>query len=140
MNIKSYFKRKRGFTLIEVLVSIALIALMATAILLTATGHVVYSHKVDKIYTASNLAKQRMDSLKQMIFSDLATQAPESDVRIDDTGEEDSSGDYMRTTEVEGDYDGNSYLVKIKVSVDRVEEGSASGNPVVIETLYADVD
>ena len=81
-----------------------------------------------------------MDDLKRYLVGDLADRASETDVRIDENGDIDVSGNYIRTTEITSDYDANPYLYKIKVSVDRVVEGEKYGSPAVIETLFADVE
>lgn len=131
---------KKGFTLVEVIVSIMLVSLVIAAVMGIVMQSSIFSKRIDQIYTASNLAKQRMDNLKRFNFNDLPTGGVETDVRIDESGESDSSGDYIRTTAITENFDSNSYLIKIKVSVDRVVDEAASGTPVVIETLFADVD
>lgn len=130
----------KGFTLVEVLVAMTIVAFLCMSILYAATQHMVYSRKVDSIYVCSNLAKERVNSLSNYLFSDLANNAVETAVRINDDGEEDLSGEFYRTTEVEEDFDGNPYMVRVKVSVDRSKDGVAAGKPVVIETIFTDVE
>ncbi len=134
------FRNQKGITLVEVIVSVILVAIIVTSIIVTVAQSSVYSNRIDLIYTSSNLAKARMDELKLLQFSDLADRGSESAVRIDENGQPDASGDYLRTTEITGDYDGNAYLAKVKVSVDKYVDGQPSGSPVVIETLFADIE
>jgi type II secretory pathway pseudopilin PulG len=137
--VKKSLLNHKGITLVEVVMSAAILAIVVITVVITVAQSSVFSRELDKVYAATNLAKMRVDDLKRLNFSDLATEAAETDVRIDSTGAADSGGNYIRTTEVDEDYDGNSYLVKVKVSVDRMDDGSPFGSPVVIETLFADV-
>lgn len=81
-----------------------------------------------------------MDNVKVIDFNDLSRWGSESKTRIDSDGEEDLLGDYIRTTEITENYDGNPYLTKVKVSVDKIIDGNESGYPVVMETLISDVE
>lgn len=131
---------KKGFTLVEVIVSVMLVSLVIAAVLGVVLQSAIFSKRIDQMYTSSNLAKHRMDGLKRLNFSDLISSAVETDTRIDEYGEADSSGDYFRTTEITEDFDSNPYLTKIKVSVDREVDEAAAGSPVVLETLFADIE
>ncbi len=134
------FSDKRGMTLVEVVVSAAILGIVVISVVATIAQSSVFSRRIDHVYTSNNLAKKRMDDLKRYLVVDLADRATETDVRIDSNGDLDVSGNYIRTTEVTENYDSNPYLIKVKVSVDRFFEGSAYGSPAVIETLFADVE
>jgi prepilin-type N-terminal cleavage/methylation domain-containing protein len=134
------YRNDKGMTLVEVLVSAAILGIVVVSVVATIAQSSVLSRRIDHVYTSNNLAKKRMDDLKRYLVSDLASRATETDVRIDADGDLDANGDYFRTTEITEDYDGNPYLVKIKVSVDRVVDEEAFGAPAVIETLIADVE
>ncbi|MFQ5953384.1 MAG: prepilin-type N-terminal cleavage/methylation domain-containing protein [Candidatus Omnitrophota bacterium] len=131
---------KKGMTLVEVIVSALILGLVVVSVVATIAQSSVFSRRIDHVYTSSNLAKKRLDDLKRYLVSDLAARATETDVRIDSNGDLDVSGDYIRTTAITEDYDGNPYLIKVKVSVDRYADGAAYGSPAVIETLFADVE
>ena len=133
-------RTKKGMTLVEVVVSAAILGIVVVSVIATIAQSSVFSRRIDHVYTCSNLAKKRMDDLKRYLVGDLADRASETDVRIDENGDIDVSGNYIRTTEITSDYDANPYLYKIKVSVDRVVEGEKYGSPAVIETLFADVE
>ena len=51
----------KGFTLVEVIVSVMLVALVISAVIGTVMQSAVFSQRIDQIYAASNLAKKRMD-------------------------------------------------------------------------------
>jgi type II secretory pathway pseudopilin PulG len=125
-------------TLVEVIVSAAIVGILVVSALATIAQNSVFSRRIDHVYTCSNLAKKRMDSLKRYLVTDLDKET-ETDVRIDLHGDLDENGDYIRTTEVTENYDGNPFLAKVKVSVDKFQDGEAYGSPAVIETLLADI-
>jgi prepilin-type N-terminal cleavage/methylation domain-containing protein len=131
---------RKGMTLIEVVVSAAILGLIVVTVIAMLAQSSVFSRRIDHVYATNNLAKKRMDDLKRYFVSDLAVIAVETDVRIDANGDPDESGDYIRTTAVTEDYDSNPYLYKVQVSVDRVVDGAAYGSPAVIETLFADIE
>jgi type II secretory pathway pseudopilin PulG len=144
-------KDKTGMTLIEVIVAVALVALVVVSLFASVTQTSVFSKRIDRVYTASNLAQRRMDMLKRFDF-DLIPFAEETDVRIDADGNLSSTGTYVRTTEVTENYDGNQFLLKVKVTVKKAKvniDGSIYGDtgqitfvgqPVVMETLFSDMD
>lgn len=131
---------KKGVTLVEVMVAVALVTVIVSTVAVTVAQSAVNANRLDMIYTASNLAKKHMDDLKSMSFRDLSDEAPETNVRIDSRGEADAGGDYIRSTEIDDEWGGNAYLTQVKVSVDRVVDSKASGHPVVMETLFSDVE
>jgi prepilin-type N-terminal cleavage/methylation domain-containing protein len=144
-------KSSRGMTLIEVIISIALVALVVVSLFAAVTQTSVFSQRIDRVYTASNLAQRRIDMLKKLDF-ELVEFAEETDVRIDADGNQDTNGTYVRTTEIETDYNGNPFLLKVKVTVKKANvsiEGniyddtgqiSFVGQPIVMETLFSDVE
>ena len=107
---------RKGISLVEVVVAMALVAIVSMAILAAVSQSAVFGGKADKIYAASILAQKRIDLLKKFSFSDLAGMAPETDTAIDI--DEDGTTDYMRTTTVTEDYDGYTGLIKVKVFVE----------------------
>ena len=145
------YRDHKGITLVEVLVSIALIALVIVAMGAALTQSSVFSKNIDTIYTASYLAQRRIDMLKRLDFDQLPGGAEDS-IRIDADGNASASGHYLRTTEITPDFDGNSHLIQIKVIVKRVKvniDGSIVdsggkmtflGRPVIMETLFADIE
>jgi prepilin-type N-terminal cleavage/methylation domain-containing protein len=138
--MKRFLHNKKGMTLVEVVVSVVILAVVVVSIVAALTQSSVSSRRLDMIYTANNLAKKHMDELKRFGFSDVVENAAETDLSINADGDFDSDGDYLRTTEITENYDGNSYLAKVKISVDRVVDGAASGHPVVVETLFVDLN
>lgn len=133
----SFLRDTKGLTLVEVVVTIALIAIVIVSVVATVVQSATFSNRIDKVYTASYLAQRRIDLLKRFDFDEVPN-AEETDIRIGADGTVDPDGDYIRTTGVYTD--SNPYLLKIKVSVDLVIDGSPSGSPVVMETYFVDSD
>ena len=133
-------KNNRGVTLVEVMVSTLIISIVLIAVLTVITKTIENASQIDMVYTASNLAKKKVDDLKRMPFRDLKNFAEETNVVVNSTGEVDAAGAYVRSIEITENQHSISYLTKVKVSVDRMVGGAPTGNPVVIETLFADVE
>jgi type II secretory pathway pseudopilin PulG len=138
MFLSSPWLSTKGITLVEVLVSMALVTLVIVSVVALLGQSATYSVRIDKIYTTANLAKKRIDDIKWLQFTDLAARAAEVNVRIDEAGYNDPNGGYIRTTEITENFDGNVYLTKIKVTVDEFTDGAALGKPTIVETLRAD--
>ena len=136
--MKVFNSDTRGTSLVEVLVAVALVTIATLAIIAAVAQSITLTKTADKIYTASILAQKRIDLLKNFVFSDLPGNAPETDTAIDVNA--DSTTDYMRTTTITEDFDGYTNLLHVKVSVDRVVDGEKSGHPVVMETLFLDIN
>ncbi len=145
-------RNKKGMTLVEAVVSVALIAVVVVSLVAVLTQSSVFSRTVDTAFTASYLAQRRIDVLNRFGFDQLPL-AEETDIRIDSDGNIAAEGNYLRTTEVDTDFDDNIYLTKVKVSVKRVKinidgtikdpetgEMTFVGQPIVMETLFADFE
>jgi len=135
-----FIKNNKGLTLIEVVVSIGLAAIVIVSIIVVVAENAGFSVRIDKVYTCSTLARKRIEDIKRLVFSDLEDSSTEINVRVNADGQVDANGGYLRTTEIVPSYDSNTYLAKVKVSVDKMIDGKASGYPVVEETLFADVN
>ena len=152
MNAKMAIKNNEGITLVEVLVAVILIAFIMLSVFAAITQGAVFAKRIDTIYAALNIAQMRVDELKRFDFQKLHPAAEETDIMVDQYGNMDEDGEYMRTTEITTPYDSNSYLMKVKVTVDKIKiyingtrkkdpiDGryQLSGSPVVIETLFSD--
>jgi type II secretory pathway pseudopilin PulG len=141
----------KGLTLVEVIVAAALVTVIIVSLGAAITQSAVFSNQLDITYSATYLAQRRVDLLKRFQIDQLYPEALETDVRIDESGNINSTGYFARTTSITENYGGYSNLVKVKVSVKRirVSQGGATvnasgqveyvGSPIVIETLFTDV-
>ena len=141
ISLKSFVRSKnlQGLTLVEVVISILLVAISIVSVLAAVTQSSVFSKRIDAVYTASYLAQRRIDILKEFDFDQLYPAAVESNIEIDI--DDDGDADYRRTTEVVQNYAGNSKLIKIKVTVEKVQTNldgteSGMGDPIIMETLF----
>ena len=85
-------------------------------------------------YTAYNLAKNHLETLKASAFSSLTT-ADETDTILDGTGIPDPDGQYKRNTAVTTNYSGDTDLASVTVTVDYEVKGTYSGHPVTLSTV-----
>jgi prepilin-type N-terminal cleavage/methylation domain-containing protein len=145
-------KDHSGVTLVEVIVAMLLVGIVTFSLTGAVLQSSVFSERVDVIYTASYLAQRKVDMLKRLDFNQLDSSVAETNVRIDGTGTLNPDGKYLRTTAITTNYDGNSYLKKIKVSIARVKVNidgtiidSKTGQvnflsrPITVETLLSEV-
>ncbi|KJJ85826.1 hypothetical protein OMAG_000301 [Candidatus Omnitrophus magneticus] len=127
-----------GISLVEVIVSIGIITLISVSVLVTMSHSVTFSSKADIIFTAALVAERRIDVLKKFSFNALSSSASETDTGVDVN--EDGDNDFLRSTEITENYDGYLELIKVKVSVSRLESGKKKGAPIVMETLFSNVE
>ena len=110
---------QKGITLVEVLISTAIFALVIVGIMGTLIISVDLSRKIDYEYAATNLAKKRLETARTMIktqgFWTLFTME-EEDILINADGMRDSDGEFVRTTKVAPNY-GNPRLTKVEVEI-----------------------
>jgi len=150
-NMSILSRNSTGMTLVEVLVSLALVTIAIGSMIALITQSSVFSRRVDRVYTASYLGQRRIDLLKKFDFDQLASTA-ETDIRISSDGNISENGNYVRTTEVVTNFNDNVYLAKVKVSVRKIKinmdgtvldpetgEMTFLGEPIVMETLFSDV-
>ena len=137
--MKNLPENLRGMTLVEVVISVLLIAVVIISVLAALVQSTVFSKRIDMVYTASYLAQRRIDLLKEFSFDQLYPGAVESNIGIDIDG--DGDNDYRRTTEVVENYDGNAGLIKVKVFVEKVHisiegEETIMSDPIIMETVF----
>jgi len=90
---------KCGFTMIEALVAVTILGFFVVGVcaLVVTTRETMDTARAH--YTASNIAKNRIERLHALVFDDLAQYA-EAGVVVNDSGMPSSSGNFMRTTVV----------------------------------------
>jgi prepilin-type N-terminal cleavage/methylation domain-containing protein len=67
---------KKGFSLIEVLLAVTLLAVIIVTVTGVFTGILISSKKSDKFFVATNLATKEMENIKLMSFDDISTCTP----------------------------------------------------------------
>ena len=129
---------RRGVTLFEVVIAAAVLSVVLSGILSVFLFNVRWGRKMNSVFVATNLAKNRMERLRPPRFPFSALDLAEEDsVEVDRGGLEEAGGDYLRTTEITNDHAGYD-LTLVKVTVDYKIQGEWSGNPIEIYSLYGD--
>ena len=129
---------KQGFTLIEVMCAIVIFMIGAAAITSACVQTVTLAKRAGAIYTAYNLAKNHVETLKTISYDDLP-EADEEDTVINSDGVGDAEGTYIRTTVVTPDYGGDDRITYVQVEVDLKFQGAQKFVPMTLTTLIYDV-
>ena len=124
----------KGCTLVELLTSIAVFAIGATSLLGVCTQSMSMARRAEMAYTAYNLAKNHLETLASVPFTDLASSSEVSTV-LDESGVPDLSGQYIRNTEITSNYQGDANLIRAKVTVAYNMRGTASRNPMEMTSV-----
>ena len=127
-------KSKAGVTLVETMASILLFALVVGSILNLAIQNMTMGKRSEFAYSAYNLAKNQIETLKSMPFSNL-TNAAETDTYLDATGTPNADGPFIRNTTVTTNYSGDVNLVQVQVSVTYLWQGTRRANPTQLSTV-----
>ncbi len=132
---------QKGITLVEVLISTAIFALVIVGIMGTLIISVDLSRKIDYEYAATNLAKKRLETARTMIktqgFWTLFTME-EEDILINADGMRDSDGEFVRTTKVDPNY-GNPRLTKVEVEIYYSYRGKET-LPFTMTTIFTNIE
>ena len=120
MGVPQFLKSKRAITLVEIMVSVALMALLAGAVVSLLVQNMKMGQAIDYNYVAVNIAKSRIDRIRELRrdkgFSNINT-AAETNVTVDRDGTPEANGDFRRTTVITENFDSNSDLTRVEVSV-----------------------
>ena len=116
-----------GTTLVETMAAILLFSLVVGTILDVSVQSMTMGKRSEYAYTAYNLAKNHLETLKSMPYSNLAN-AAETDTYIDATDTPNAEGPFIRSTTVTPNYDAHVDLIKVEVKVDYLWKGVRSNN------------
>jgi prepilin-type N-terminal cleavage/methylation domain-containing protein len=134
---------KRGVTLVEILISAAILSLVMVGIILTLAQTVDISKRINFEYTALNLAKSRIEQARRLIGTngfDSLVDLDETDTVLDEEGVGDENGDFRRSTSVTASYGGDPNITMIDVSVEYKYRGLWKENAAVnLATLLTDI-
>jgi len=135
---------KKGITLVEVLFSAAIISLVLIGVLVVLVQTINISRRINYEYAATILAKSRIESAMAFVESsgfDALTQGNfgETEKRLDSDGVPADTGDFLRSTTVTTNYDGNPRLTGISVEVGYIYRGAEIDQPVNMATVLVDM-
>jgi len=125
---------KHGLTLVETMVAILVFGIVLVGMLEVSSKSMLMGKRSNLSYTAYNLAKNHLETLKASSFASLSS-ADETDTLLDPAGVPDPEGQYKRNTSVATNYTGDTDLVSVTVTVDYEVKGTFSGNPVTLSTV-----
>lgn len=124
----------KGISLVETMVSILVFGILVTGLLSVATQGMKTSKRADLAFTAYNLAKNHVETLKSMPFSSVSS-AAETSTQINDFGTPDPDGLFYRSTTVSTSYTGDANLTQVQVSVYYKMNGTMSASPMSLTTV-----
>lgn len=133
MRLKRNFK---GVTLVETMVSILLFLLVGASILNICLQASLTGKRSQEAFVAFNLAKSRIEEMKNFPFSSLSS-AAETDTAVNESGVADPSGTYLRTTTVSTSYTGDASLTQVSVSVKYEVKGQLLATPTTLTTVIS---
>lgn len=125
---------QKGTTLIEVMGSVMVFMIGVTAMMSVYLASMRMSKESGYAYTAFNLAKKHIETLRATSFNDLAV-AAEQDVVLDAEGNADPDGEYHRSTTVTTPYSGHADLARVTVSVQYTLHGTLNATPTQLTTV-----
>ena len=127
-------RNNRGATLVEVMMAILIFMVGIEALLAVYTKSMQVAKRADQAYTAYNLAKNHLERLRALNYA-LLPSAVETSTAINNDGDPDPSGSFLRTTVVTSSYGGNALLTQVTVQVNYVFRGTQSASPMALTTI-----
>ena len=133
MGIK-VIKNSRGLTLVETMMAIFLFGVVLVGMLDVCAQSMLMGKRSDLSYKAYNLAKSHLETLKTMSFGSLSS-AAETDTILDGGGTPDINGDFKRNTSVNTNYNSDSHLTEVTVTVDYKVKNAFANKPTSLQTV-----
>ena len=133
-------QNKIGFTLVEVMVAVALLGLCTAGILGVVFQNMSTGLSIDRTYVSINLAKNRIERLREIRrdkgYTTLTSMAGTSTETLDRNGNSDSNGEYERTTNIQPDSTTN--LTTVTTTVRYKREGTFTPALIQLVTLISE--
>jgi prepilin-type N-terminal cleavage/methylation domain-containing protein len=107
-----------GFTLIEALLAMSLLSIAVFGMFSLLHSVMWYNEFAETVTTATTLAQDKVEALKNTPFSSIPTGSPaETDSGLDENGNPGAGGIYTRTTSVSWDTTYSSDIKRVTVTV-----------------------
>lgn len=127
-------KSKLGVSLLEVVIAVMVTSIVIVGVLSLYYQSVLVTKKMNQLFIATNLAKSRLERIKNLEFDQLPF-AEETDTQLDQNGNADLEGKFLRNTTISTNYNGNADLTSASVTVNFEVKGEWSTNPVTLTTV-----
>ena len=134
MRIFRLLRSERGLSLTENMMAVAIILIVLTGVMTAQLQSMSAGKRAAHAYTAYQIAKNRIETLKSFSFSDAAS-AGETSTYVDDNGTPDPEGNFIRSTTVTASYNGDANLLQAVVSVYYKIKNTQSAQPMQITTV-----
>ena len=128
---------KRGFSLIEVVVSVVLLTMVMAGTYKIITATATLNRVVRNHYVAVNLAKNRLERARNFPYADLAL-LTESKVVVNDNGVPTTEGRFRRTTAIDTNYAPEVSQVTVTVDIMNLKSGAFSGESESASSLFTE--
>ncbi len=132
--LKDLIIDSRSSTIAEVIISVLIVSVTISGTLNLIVQNIASGDAMSYIYSATNLAKNRIERLKAIDFS-LLSDAVEVDTFLDGDGIPHPEGEFRRTTDIIVPYGGNSNLAFIDVKVYYAIRGVENAVPARMTTI-----
>lgn len=138
--------KRKGMTIVEVLFSAVIVVTVMIGVLAVIIHTVTISKLIDHDYTATNIAKTRLERARSLVetsgFSALTNaDFGETDTRLDWDGAPDASGDFRRSTTVATSHGGNARLTEVEVEVEYNYRGTWKEDAAItMTTLFPNIE
>ncbi|HCS49713.1 MAG TPA: hypothetical protein DIW61_16305 [Candidatus Aminicenantes bacterium] len=138
-------KKGKGFSLLEVLIGITLVAIAVLGLAQMFTLGILNNLRSERIANASFLAQQQVDIIRNLTGDELTTLALGNGVDLNGDGtmdvlkddlldvNSDSQLDYRRITEVQADSSGASLVFEVTVLVFSAEQMNTLKNQLILQ-------
>jgi type II secretory pathway pseudopilin PulG len=139
--------RGEGFSLLEVLIGITLVAIAVLGLAQIFTLGILNNMRAERIANASFLAQQQVDLLRNLSAEELTTLAAGNGVDLNGDGNLDilkdevldmnSDGqlDYRRITEIQGDSSGANLIFEVSILVFSAEQLNTGKSQLVLNPM-----
>ena len=133
-----------GVTLTEVLISAGIITIVIVGVLLVFVQTVDLSKRINFEYTATNLAKSRLERIRAVFETsgfDSIVDSEETDTLINGDGISDPNGNFRRSTIVNENYNGDTRQTAVEVRLTYRYRGEWKVSAtVVMDTIFVDME
>ena len=123
-----------GLSLTENMIAVCIMLIVLTGVMASQLQSISSGKRTASAYTAYQIAKNRVETLRSFSFSDAAS-ANETSTVVNDNGAPDSNGNFIRSTEMTSDYNGDSNLLQAVVTVYYKVRNTQSSQPMQITTV-----